>query len=249
MRLAVITFDVEHDCPPYLDTYHGVEEGLPRILDLLAEKDVRAVFYFTAEAAKRYPRLARRVVEEGHELGSHGYAHERLDKLPPGSAVRAIFKSATVLSSYTDRLISFRAPNLQLPNYLLPVLVEAGFAVDSSLATYKPPFPRSPCMYDGLLRVPASVTSSVLRLPWRIQRAIHGRIGSPAIYFSHPWEYVDMRGRLLRPDCVFNTGEKALQLLARLIDYLRSRGWRLVTMAELRGILSPQPRCTNKDSI
>lgn len=249
MRLAVITFDVEHDCPPYLDTYRGVEEGLPRILELLAEKGVRAVFYFTADAAKRYPGLARRVVDEGHELGSHGYVHERLDKLPPGSAARAIFKSAVVLSKYTDRLASFRAPNLQLPGYLLPALTAAGFAVDSSLATYKPPFPKSPCIHGGLLRVPASATSSILRLPWRIQRPIHGRMGSPAVYFSHPWEYVDMRGRVLRPDCVFNTGEKALRLLGRLIDYLRSAGWRLVTMAELRGILSPQPRCTNKSSI
>ena len=249
MRLAVITFDVEHDCPPYLDTYQGVEKGLPRILDLLAEKRVRAVFYFTADAAKRYPQLARRVVDEGHELGSHGYAHERLDKLPPKSAVRAIFKSVTVLLKYTDRLVSFRAPNLQLPGYLLRVLVAVGFAVDSSLATYKPPFPKSPCMYDDLLRVPVSATSSILRLPWRMQQVIHSRMGSPLVYFSHPWEYVDMKGRLLRPDCVFNTGEKALQLLARLIDYLRSTGWRLVTMTELRGILSPQPRCTNKDSI
>jgi len=247
--LAVITFDVEHDCPPYLDTYRGVKEGLPRILELLAEKRVRAVFYFTADVAKRYPRLARRVVDEGHELGSHSYAHERLDRLPPRSAARAILKSAATLSRYTDKLASFRAPNLQLPNYLLPVLVEAGFTIDSSLATYKPPFPRGPCMHDGLLRVPASTTSSILRLPWRVQRVIHSRMGSPAVYFSHPWEYVDMRGKLLRPDCVFNTGEKALRLLARLIDYLRSTGWRLVTMAELRGILSPQPRCTNKDSI
>ncbi len=249
MRLAAVTFDVEHDCPPYLNTYHGVEKGLPRILDLLAEKRVRAVFYFTADVAKRYPSLVRRVVDEGHELGSHGYMHERLDKLPPSDAIRAIVKSAQALSRYVETLHSFRAPNLQLPSYLLPAVHRAGFDVDSSLAAYKPPFQSRPCIHNALLRVPVSVTSSVLRLPWHLQRPIHARLPSPAVYFSHPWEFVDMRGRLLRPDCVFNTGERALELLARLVEHLKRGGWRIATMEELRGILSPQSRCMDKYSI
>ena len=45
-----ITVDLEHDCPPFLTTYRGVTEGMPRLLDLLArEQSVRRVPITAAE--------------------------------------------------------------------------------------------------------------------------------------------------------------------------------------------------------
>ncbi len=232
-KVAVISFDVEQDCPPYLSTTKGMEEGLPRLLDLLAEKHVKATFLFTGDMARRYPGLARRVVEEGHELGCHGLTHERFDKLQRAEAERRLEKATAILRSYTDNVVSFRAPNLQRPRWLLPVLAKLGYQVDSSSARYKPPFTRRPGRAGELLVVPVSVTSSVLRLPWRLQAIIHRRLAPPRVYFSHPWEYVDMSRAGVRLDCRFNTGEKALELLSRLIDSLRAEGYRLLTLAEL----------------
>lgn len=46
------------------------------VLDLLLEQDVRATFFVIGEAVARHPALARRMVEEGHELGNHSYSHQ-----------------------------------------------------------------------------------------------------------------------------------------------------------------------------
>ncbi len=233
-RLAVISFDVEQDCPPYLSTTRGMEEGLPRLLDLLAEKRVKATFFFTGEMAEKYPGLARRVVDEGHELGCHGYRHERFDHMSPGEAEWRLKKALTILRSFSDEVVAFRAPNLQRPEWMLPLLRRLGFRIDSSIARYKPPFPGPrPWVEKGVTVVPVSVTSSVLRLPWRLQRLIHSRLSAPRVYFSHPWEYVDMSRAPVRWDCKFNTGERALSLLSMIIDWLQRSNWRLVTLGQL----------------
>ncbi len=213
-----LTFDVEEDCPPYLTSTRGMEEGLPRILDLLAERGIRGTFFFTARMALKYPRLVKRVLEEGHELGCHAYDHERLDQLPRERAAELIRQALEVLRGFGE-VISFRAPNLQLPRNLLPVLRENGILVDSSRAVYKGHWRVS--REEGILELPVSVTSSVLRLPWSLQKPLHLFLREPRIYFAHPWEFVPIKG--VRLDCRFHTGNTALRLLARLIDFYRQR--------------------------
>ncbi|WP_048152121.1 polysaccharide deacetylase family protein [Palaeococcus ferrophilus] len=232
--LVSLTFDVEQDCPPYLSTTRGMEEGLPKILDLLEEKGVRGTFFFTARMAREYPHLVRRVVDEGHELGSHAYNHERLDRLSKSDAERAVKKSLTVLREFGD-VVSFRAPNLQLPSWLYGVLNENGVLVDSSAARYKG-YLEGVHYVNGVLEVPASVTSSVLRLPWSIQRAIHSHLREPRVYFAHPWEFVPMGG--VRFDCRFNTGNKALLLLERLIDHYKRENVKFLLIGEYPGIFA-----------
>jgi len=223
-KRVIISFDVEQDCPPYLSSTRGIEEGLPRILDLLKDERVRATFFTTGQIAEKYPVLVKRIVDEGHELGCHGYAHERLDKLSIDQAERVVEKASTVLRRFSD-VVSFRAPNLQLPEPYVAILIRQGYLADSSIALYKPPFRRGIEIFEeGLVRVPASVTSSVLRLPWRLQRLVHSRLPSPIVYFSHPWEYIDMRGQSVRFDCRFSTGEPALKNLQQLIRFHREQG-------------------------
>ncbi|MCD6372278.1 MAG: polysaccharide deacetylase family protein [Thermococcus sp.] len=228
--IVSITFDVEHDCPPYLTTTRGMEEGLPKLIDLMAEKRVKATFFFTAEMAKRFPELVRRVIDEGHELGSHNYNHERLDKLSRAEGERAIVKSLEVLRRFGE-VVSFRAPNLQFPNYYYDVLERNGILVDSSKATYKG-YREGVRFFGDVLEVPASTTSSVIRLPWRIQGLIHSHLKEPRVYFAHPWEFVPMQREKIRFDCKFNTGDKAVELLGRLIDHYKREGARFYTMRE-----------------
>ncbi|WP_258084648.1 polysaccharide deacetylase family protein [Thermococcus thermotolerans] len=228
--IVSITFDVEHDCPPYLTTTRGMEKGLPKLLDLMAEKGVKATFFFTAEMARRFPGLVRRVIDEGHELGSHNYNHERLDRLTRDEGEKAIEKSLKVLRKFGD-VVSFRAPNLQFPNYYYDILAKNGILVDSSKATYKG-YRQGVRFFGEILEVPASTTSSVIRLPWRIQRIIHPRLREPRVYFAHPWEFVPMQRERIRWDCRFNTGDRALGLLGRLIDYYKREGAEFLTMGE-----------------
>lgn len=49
-----------------------------KILDLLAEYDVRATFFVVGENAEAYPEIVLREAAEGHEIGNHTYHHKRL---------------------------------------------------------------------------------------------------------------------------------------------------------------------------
>ena len=52
----------------------------PAVLDILAARGVKATFFLVGSRAQTHPEVVRRIVAEGHAVGSHGYAHE-----PPGA--------------------------------------------------------------------------------------------------------------------------------------------------------------------
>src|SRR3954466_9281100 len=54
-----------------------IEQNVLRILALLDEYEIKATFFTLGWVAERYPGLVRRLVADGHEVASHGYAHER----------------------------------------------------------------------------------------------------------------------------------------------------------------------------
>ena len=53
----------------------GPADDTARILDHLAALEVRAAFFMLGRQVERHPRIARRIVEEGHEVGNHSYSH------------------------------------------------------------------------------------------------------------------------------------------------------------------------------
>lgn len=138
--------------------------------------------------AERYPdlNLISRVPKEGHELGCHGYTHACFDRMGHEEARIALQKAGKVLKQFEKRIVSFMAPNLQFPESYLELLEEDGFLYDSSLEAYKPPFSRS--RVEGkLIRIPATITSSVIRLSPYFFFPILRRTTVPVI-FVHPWE-------------------------------------------------------------
>ncbi|HSK47655.1 MAG TPA: polysaccharide deacetylase family protein [Coriobacteriia bacterium] len=64
-KVVALTFD---DGPWPLSTR--------RILDVLAEEEVRATFFMVGKQAARNPHIAKRVAREGHDIGSHSYGHK-----------------------------------------------------------------------------------------------------------------------------------------------------------------------------
>lgn len=230
MKNITITIDVEEDCPPMLTSTRGMEEGLPKLLDLFKTEGVKATFFVTGMMAEQYPDLVQRIPKEGHELGCHGYTHARFDRMETEEARTALRQAGEVLRKFSKRLVSFRAPNLQFPVKYLKLLEEEGFLYDSSLAAYKPPFPRSN-IEGKIIRIPATITSSFLRLPSTVFLPFLRHVRAPVI-FAHPWEFVDMSKTPIRPDCKFNTGDKALQNLKTLIRAFKAENCFFFTMEE-----------------
>jgi peptidoglycan/xylan/chitin deacetylase (PgdA/CDA1 family) len=53
----------------------------PALLDMLAERNIRATFYIVGNNAQWYPHILRRMINEGHEIGNHSWSHARLTDL------------------------------------------------------------------------------------------------------------------------------------------------------------------------
>lgn len=47
-----------------------------RLAGILARRDVRATFFQVGKAVLRYPDVTRRLVDEGHVIGCHGFTHD-----------------------------------------------------------------------------------------------------------------------------------------------------------------------------
>lgn len=77
----------------YLTFDEGYEYGLtPKILDILKEKEVKALFFLTRDFVKSSPDTVRRMVEEGHILGNHSWSHRNYSTLTPKEAAEDLMQ-------------------------------------------------------------------------------------------------------------------------------------------------------------
>ncbi len=53
----------------------------PKLLDLLAQKKIKATFFVLGENVQRHPEILKRAVAEGHEIGNHSWSHPNLARL------------------------------------------------------------------------------------------------------------------------------------------------------------------------
>lgn len=230
---AHFTVDVEPDCPPYMNTWRGIEEGLPPLLDMLREENVRATFFTTGEVARRYSRAIHAILDGGHELGCHGDTHRNFATLTLGESDQELARASASLRAFA-KVASFRAPYLQFPDECVPLLARHGYTLDSSEGRHKTRR-ASVRTEHAVLRIPASVTSSTLRWPSTIRDLLLARLTSPAVLFVHPWEFVDLRGERLRFDCRFKTGDAAVACARSAIRAVAARGATFVPMGACVG--------------
>ena len=185
------------------------------LLDLLDRAGVRATFFVVGWIAARYPRLVEAVRDAGHEIGSHGYRHQRVYELDGAAFRRDLQASVGALNAAGVAVVCcFRAPEWSVNDrslWALDTLVEEGFTVDASMAPVKmvgsPRYPRHPHIRrtgaGPILEVPPLVADrfgQVMPLGWgwglrmsspsRVLHAIDrlNRSGRPAVLAVHPWE-------------------------------------------------------------
>ena len=101
----------------------GPGEDTPQILSVLKEAQVRATFFLCGANVERDPGMARRIADEGHEIGNHTYSHPRLLGRTPGKILWEIDRAQKVITYHTGR-----KPELFRPPYglrwfgLFPIL-------------------------------------------------------------------------------------------------------------------------------
>ena len=111
---------------------YGNRQGVPRILSILG--DVKATFFVPAVTALLYPDEQRRVAAAGHEIGIHGWIHERNSDLPEKAERELQMRSADTLEKVSgQRPVGIRTPSWDFSPHTLAITREMGLVYDSSL--------------------------------------------------------------------------------------------------------------------
>lgn len=196
-----------------------VESNTHRLLDVFAERKVRATFFVLGWVAERCPGLVRMLAERGHEVACHGYSHQLIYEQTP-----AIFRVETIrakacLEDQAQRpVLGYRAASYSITKrslWALDVLVELGFAYDSSIFPIHhdrygiPGSPRWPYRFTapsggsliefppstlavGRHRLPVAGGGYFRIYPYQLTHFALSRLnhseGRPFIFYLHPWE-------------------------------------------------------------
>jgi polysaccharide deacetylase family protein (PEP-CTERM system associated) len=165
MNLNAFTVDLEDwyqgltSTNPYPEQWASYEARLEgntdRLLDLLDEHGVEATFFVLGHVAGQYPDLIRRIDAAGHEIGVHGYWHDKVHRLTPDQFAAELERSIQVLEPLVSRpIVGHRAPYFSINKHslwALDVLLDMGFDYDSSFFPTRnmlygyPEAPRFPC--------------------------------------------------------------------------------------------------------
>lgn len=131
----IVTIDVEQDISSYLkNSYVGVEVGLPPFLNLLDEIKVKADFFITADVCEKYPDIIKEIINNGHNIGSHGLAHDLLWHKNYKQQYDELHLSSNIIEKYSGkRPVMFRAPAFSVTTNTLKVLEKLNYSIDSSV--------------------------------------------------------------------------------------------------------------------
>jgi peptidoglycan-N-acetylglucosamine deacetylase len=220
-----LTFDIEewyHVNYEGVDMsrYHGqpthLESLVDRLIDICGQHEVRTTCFILGDVGRRTPAVVKRLHANGHEIASHGYAHESVHPMTPEGFRADLKLSCDVLENLTgEKVLGFRAPSFSIRQdtlqWFYPVLESLGLRYSSSV------FPGQTFLY-GIPDFPqhvhypvvSAVTQKILEFPmprvefmgkqmglyfrlfpaWMILRKIltDNRVGRPVILYIHPRE-------------------------------------------------------------
>ncbi|GJQ31194.1 MAG: hypothetical protein HBSAPP04_00330 [Ignavibacteriaceae bacterium] len=142
-----------------------LREGMPILLDIYEEFNIKSTFFFTGYIANLYPDVVKMILSHGHEVASHGKSHLRengFDVMPLEKQIRHLDCTKKLLEDISgQKVISFRAPALRVNDDTPKALLETGHLIDSSIAAQRFDF----FMSFGGLRKLRWLTAP--RLPYR----------------------------------------------------------------------------------
>ena len=195
-----------------------VEASTRRFMDLLEVHGSHATFFVLGWVAERHPDLIRDIVARGHEVASHGYAHDLLTELDATRFADDLARTEAILEPLTgSRPVGYRAPSFTVmpgTRWALDVLHERGYRYDSSLFPVSgrrygfPGAPRRPHVIrrngDRVLWSLPLLTRRWLGRNWPMAGGGYlrlfpvtwtaaavrtmNRAGWPAMVYLHPWE-------------------------------------------------------------
>ena len=178
----------------------------PKILDILKEHNLKATFFVLGSQAENYPALVQRIVNEGHEIGSHTYTHPNIAEISHQQIELELNATQYLLESITGRrTLLFRPP----------------YNADSNPSRVKELLPLKQVQDElGYLIVLENIDPE----DW-------ARPGATAI-LDRIKEQRELGNIILLHDAGGNRAQ-TVEALPQIIHYLETRGDRLVPLSEL----------------
>ena len=215
-----------------------VEANTDRVLALFDRAGVTGTFFTLGWVAQRHRALMRRIVENGHELASHGWDHERVHRMTPAQFRDDLARTRVALEDASGVAVTgYRAPSFSIDArtpWAHAELAEAGYLYSSSVAPLahdhygwanSPRGAWRPLPDADLIELPVTVAE------WRGRRMATGggffrllpfaltryamtreerRHDRPTVFYFHPWEIDPKQPRV-----------RAAPLRSRLRHYAR----------------------------
>jgi len=206
---------------------YGPRIGVPRLLGLLAHLEVPATFFVPGYIAENHPRMMEAIMAGGHEIGLHGYLHEKLASLTEAEEEGILERSMEILTRLTGvRPVGYRAPWFETNPWTAALLARQGIQYCASEMGDDVPYRHE----NGLVEIPGQWMledweqfafnadpawgfspencGKVYDLWWREFEAMHD-LGCCFVLTLHPW----LSGRPSR-----------VRLLEDLVNAMRAKG-------------------------
>ncbi|WP_439816361.1 polysaccharide deacetylase family protein [Zavarzinia sp. CC-PAN008] len=155
-RVAVC-FSYDMDAESLLHLYHGDTAhqkvatssalrygplvAIPRLIDMWAKYDIKQTVFIPGWCVETYPDAVRALHAAGHEIGHHGYLHEKPNLLSAAEEERVLQKGIEAIANITGKPpVGYRAPSYAFSERTLDLLLKYGFRYDASLLGDEVPY-------------------------------------------------------------------------------------------------------------
>ncbi|MBB4858522.1 polysaccharide deacetylase family protein (PEP-CTERM system associated) [Novosphingobium chloroacetimidivorans] len=193
-----------------------VERNCESVLALFDDAGVKGTFFTLGWVAERHPALIRRIVEQGHEIASHGWDHQRVFRMDRATFAQDLAISRRAIEDAAGvALTGYRAPSFSIDArtpWAHEELAAQGYLYSSSVAPIAhdhygwreaPRFAFHPLARRDLVEIPVTTAMFAGRrlaaggggffrvLPYAFTRWAIRQVnaeGRPAVFYFHPWE-------------------------------------------------------------
>lgn len=113
---------------------YGARVAVPRIAEIWRHYGIRQTMFVPGWCIETYPAAIEHLLEGGHEIGHHGWLHERPNHLSAEDEEAVLVRGIDAIVAATGRRpAGYRCPSGAFSEHTLDLLIRHGFAYDASL--------------------------------------------------------------------------------------------------------------------
>ncbi len=120
---------------------YGARRGLPRVLALLDSHAIKASFFIPAMSAILHEASVKQIAKAGHEIGIHGWIHERNSQLDEATERELMGRASATLERISGKKpVGLRTPSWDYSPFTIQIARDMGLLYDSSLMADDQPY-------------------------------------------------------------------------------------------------------------